>query len=213
MKDLAIIGAGGFGREVRWVIDRINQASLEPIWNTIGLIDDGLEKGSIVDGLEVLGGCDYLVNYNKEISSVCAIAKPETREKIVNMLSVNPKILFPNIVDPSAIKSDDLVMGKGNVVFPRTILTVNVRLGDFNHINIDCTIGHDSVIKNYNTLYPSVNVSGNVIIKEYNEIGTGAHIIQGITINSQGTLGAGAVVIEDIETPGTYVGVPCKKVR
>lgn len=213
MKNLVIIGAGGFGREVRWVVDRINQAGPEPMWNTIGFIDDGLEKGSIVDGLKILGGCDYLVNYDKEISCVCAIAKPTVRQKITRIVSGNPKILFPNIVDPSVIKSDDLMMGKGNVIFPGAILTVNVRLGDFNHINYGCTIGHDVLLRNYNTIYPGANIAGRVRLDGRVEVGTGVQIIQEVIVQPLVTLGAGAVAIEDIETPGTYVGVPCKKVR
>ena len=38
MKDLYIIGAGGFGREVAWIVERIN--SIKPTWNLKGFIDD-----------------------------------------------------------------------------------------------------------------------------------------------------------------------------
>ena len=38
MKDLIIIGASGFGREVDWLVGRINKA--EPPWNLLGFIDD-----------------------------------------------------------------------------------------------------------------------------------------------------------------------------
>lgn len=38
MKDIVIIGAGGFGREVAWLIDDINKN--EPTWNLLGYVDD-----------------------------------------------------------------------------------------------------------------------------------------------------------------------------
>ena len=63
-KDLVIIGAGGFGREVKWLVERINQFSEKKNqgkkWNLIGFIDDGLQEGIQVEDLTVLGGRDYL---------------------------------------------------------------------------------------------------------------------------------------------------------
>ena len=50
-------------------------------------------------------------------------------------------------------------MGKGNIVCAGNILTVDITLGDFNIINLDCTVGHDAVLHSYVTVYPSVNIS------------------------------------------------------
>ena len=47
VKDIAIFGAGGFGREVACLLRKIN--AVEPTWNFVGFYDDGLEKGSRVD--------------------------------------------------------------------------------------------------------------------------------------------------------------------
>lgn len=38
MKDIVIIGAGGFGREVAWLIEDINR--IKQTWNIIGFVDD-----------------------------------------------------------------------------------------------------------------------------------------------------------------------------
>ena len=38
MNDIAILGAGGFGREIACLIDKINQN--KPQWNLIGFFDD-----------------------------------------------------------------------------------------------------------------------------------------------------------------------------
>ena len=43
MKDIAIYGFGGFGREVACVIQAINE--IEPTWNLIGFFDDGQVVG------------------------------------------------------------------------------------------------------------------------------------------------------------------------
>ena len=54
VKDIAIFGAGGFGREVACLLRKIN--AVEPTWNFVGFYDDGLEKGSCVDYGKILGG-------------------------------------------------------------------------------------------------------------------------------------------------------------
>ena len=41
MKDIIIVGASGFGREVLAMIESINEK--EPIWNVLGFIDDNLD--------------------------------------------------------------------------------------------------------------------------------------------------------------------------
>ena len=55
MKDIVIIGCGGFGREVAWLIEEINNVNQE--WNILGFIDDDtLNHGQIINGYAVLGG-------------------------------------------------------------------------------------------------------------------------------------------------------------
>ena len=41
MKNIAIYGAGGFGREVACLLNIINEK--EPTWNLVGFFDDGKE--------------------------------------------------------------------------------------------------------------------------------------------------------------------------
>ena len=49
MKDLVIIGAGDFGREIANVVERINCVKSE--WNLLGFIDDNIEiQGKKIDG-------------------------------------------------------------------------------------------------------------------------------------------------------------------
>lgn len=73
-------------------------------------------------------------------------------------------------------------MNKIVVIGAGAILTVNIEVGNFNVINLACTIGHDVRILSYVAIYPNVGVSGNGLLKNCTEIGTGSQIIQGITI-------------------------------
>lgn len=51
MKKILIFGAGGFGREVQWLIERINR--MKPIWKIEGYLDDGIESGTEINGYKV----------------------------------------------------------------------------------------------------------------------------------------------------------------
>lgn len=209
MKDLYIIGAGGFGREVAWLVERINKE--KKLWNLKGFIDDDNELlGKNINGLKVEGNIDFLNSLGKENFCVCAIGNAKVRKTIVNRLK---NVSFATLIDPSAIVSNRVKIGEGTIVCAGTIVTVDIEIGKHVIINLDCTIGHDDIIKDYVTIYPNVNVSGNVIIGEKSEIGTGAQIIQGKNITTECIIGAGAVVVKNIEEKGTYVGVPVKKIN
>lgn len=208
MKKIVIIGAGGFGREVQWLIERIN--AQEMTWEIQGYIDDGLEVGTQINGYSVLGGIDTLVSRKEEISVVCAIGSAKTRKKIIEKLSYNNNLKYPNLIDTNVQMSKYVELGKGNIICSGTILTVNIVVGDFSILNLGCTVGHDAVINSFVTVYPGVNISGCVTIGENVEVGTGTQIIQGKSICSNAIVGAGAVVVDNIDRSGTYVGVPAK---
>jgi sugar O-acyltransferase (sialic acid O-acetyltransferase NeuD family) len=207
MTDLYIIGAGGFGREVAWLVERINEKN--PTWNLNGFIDDNKENwGTKVNDYEVLGGCDYLKSLGK-VYTVCAVGSAKTRKSIIEKLA-DSQVRYATLVDPSVIFSQRVEIGEGTIICAGTIITVDVKIGEHVIINLDCTIGHDAIINDYVTMYPSVNVSGMVDIGQCSEIGTGSQIIQGKNVISNSIIGAGAVIVKDIERPGTYIGVPAE---
>ncbi len=212
LKDLYIIGAGGFGREVAWLVERINEKN--PTWNLKGFIDDNASThGTMQGGYPVLGGCDYLNEIDDEVWIVCAVGSANIRKKIIKKVENISKVRFATLVDPSVICSQRVEIGNGTIICAGCILTVDITIGKHVIVNLDCTIGHDVVIKNYVTIYPSVNVSGCVNVGECTELGTGMQIIQGKNIAKNVIVGAGSVVIKDIMEEGTYVGVPVGKVK
>lgn len=210
MKDLYIIGAGGFGREVAWIVERIN--SIKPTWNLKGFIDDNETLWGSTEGeYHVFGGCEYL-SALEDVYAVCAVGSSNVRKKIIEKLK-DTSAKFATLVDPSVLYSNSVKIGEGSIVCAGTIITVDVNIGDHVIVNLDCTIGHDAVIDDFVTIYPSVNVSGNVLIGECSELGTGTQIIQGKKVISNTIIGAGAIVVKDCLESGTYVGSPAKKIK
>jgi len=212
LRDLYIIGAGGFGREVAWLVERINEVN--STWNIKGFIDDNQSlHGTYEDDYLVVGGCDYLLDMSEDVWVVCAVGSARVRKIIIEKLSGNSNIKFATLIDPSVICSKRVSIGEGTIICAGTILTVDIAIGKHVIINLDCTLGHDDIIEDYVTIYPSVNVSGMVEVGCCTELGTGMKVIQGKTIGANCIVGAGAVVVRDIEEEGTYVGVPAKQVK
>lgn len=210
MKDLYIIGSGGFGREVAWCVERINDVT--PTWNLKGFIDDNETKwGAKEDEYLVLGDCEYL-KQQENAYAVCAVGNAKVRRQIIEKLS-NSGVRFATIVDPSVILSKSVSIGEGTIVCAGTIITVDISIGKHVIINLDCTLGHDDVIEDFVTIYPSVNVSGNVSVGECCELGTGMQIIQGKSIGDYSIVGAGAVVVKNIPSKCTAVGSPAKPIK
>lgn len=207
MNDLIIFGASGFGREVAWLVERINKVT--PTWNLLGFIDDDDSiQGNIINGYRVLGKSDDILDYPNAFF-VCAVGSSKVREKIINkLIGINPNLMFGTLIDPSVERSDLVNIGEGTIICAHTIITVNISIGKHVIINLDCTIGHDAVLENYVTLYPSVNVSGNTHLGHAVELGTGMQIIQGKKIGDYTIIGAGAVVVKDIPDNCVAVGCP-----
>jgi sugar O-acyltransferase (sialic acid O-acetyltransferase NeuD family) len=209
VKKIIIIGASGFGREIAWLLERINKTSKE--WNLLGFVDDDNNlTGKIINGYPVLGNCNWLNNQEENIYAVCAVGAAQVRKKIITNLK-NRK--FATLVDPSVDISKSVELGEGSIICASSLLTVNIELGKHVIINLDCTIGHDVRIKDFCTIYPSVNVSGNILLNECVEIGTGTQIIQGLEIGSNTIVGAGATVVKNLPSNCTAVGCPAKPIK
>ena len=212
MKDIVICGAGGFGREVAWLIENINSVKKE--WNLMGFVDNtpGL-SGKVINGYSVLGDEGWFSGIDNPIYTVCAVGSSTGKKSWTDRLSQNRNITFATLIDPSAKISNLVDIGVGTVICAGVIATVNIKIGDHVIINLDCTVGHDAVIDNYCTINPSVNISGNVHIKTMTEIGTGSNIIEKTNVGMHTVIGAGSVVTKDIPDFCTAVGIPAKPIK
>lgn len=208
MKKILIFGAGGFGREVQWLIERINHK--EPRWQIEGYLDDGVEPGTRINGYSVLGGMERLKEYEGSAAVVCAVGSAATRKKIISMIKEKGNFEFPNLIDPDVQMSSASSMGEGNIICAGNILTVNIQISDFVILNLSCTVGHDAVLESFVTVYPGVNISGCTRLEQGTEIGTGSKIIQGITVGRDTIVGAGAVVVRDLPSGCVATGIPAK---
>lgn len=211
MKDIAIFGAGGFGREIACLIKRINEKN--PTWNLIGFFDDNpsLWGKMISHYAPCLGGIDELNAYNMELALTISIGKPQIVKKVFSSIK-NKKIYYPNLImtDFMIADSDSFKIGQGNIIQGGCSVSCDVEIGDFNVLNGSVVFGHDAKVGSFNTFMPAVRISGEVEIGDECFMGVGSIVLQQIKIGNNVTLGAGSVLMRKPKPGNLYIGVPAK---
>jgi sugar O-acyltransferase (sialic acid O-acetyltransferase NeuD family) len=213
MKRLAILGSGGFAREVQWLVKEINDSwtgqGWDPRWDLVGFIDPLAKEGTLVNGVMVYSSVYHCILLPDML--VAGIGDPDIRRHVVGLHQHDWE--FATLIHPNVRYDEDTVkFGVGTVVCAGSILTVNIKVGNNVLINLDCTVGHDCVIEDFATLSPGAHVSGNVHVGEGAYLGTGCAIIEKKTIGAEAVVGAGAVVTKNVLDKTTVVGVPAKPI-
>lgn len=194
MKDIVIIGAGGIGREVAWIIEEINEVN--PTWNIVGFVDENSEMwGKELNGYKVLGGLNILDKLESKPEVVVAISNCGVKKDIVARL--NNKFDFATVIYPSVRISKYIEIGQGTIIYPGVILTVNTSIGNHVIISGNCGIGHDTVIGDFSSVLWGSFFSGFDIVGQECLVGVGTKVAQGVEIkdnnelNDRGTINKG----------------------
>ena len=211
MKDILIYGFGGFGHEVACLINHIN--GVEPTWNIVGYIDDGVEAGTGCKYGKVLGNIDTLNAWKTPVSVAIAVGSPKYLELLPSRIT-NPLVDFPNIIAPNVFFFDkeSVVMGKGNIITFGCRVSCNIQIGDCNVMDGCISLGHDVVMGSYNMMFPEVRISGQTTIGDKNYFGSRCFAAQCLKIGSENRFGAGTYILRKIKDGGLYMGNPAKKV-
>jgi sugar O-acyltransferase (sialic acid O-acetyltransferase NeuD family) len=118
-----------------------------------------------------------------------------------------------SFIHPTAIIGDTVKIGIGSFIGVYSVITTNITIGDHALLNRANHIGHDTQVGSYLSMMPGAIISGNCRIYDCVYIGTNASVRENISIHSLSTVGMNAAVVKPIEQPGTYVGVPTKKIN
>ena len=215
MKDIAIYGAGGFGREVACLIRLINENLDRPRWNFIGFFDDDEAiAGTFNEHGKVLGGRERINQWPTPVDVVIAIGTPQVIKDIAEGID-KPMVDFPNVIAPNVtwLDKDKVKMGKGNLICSGCLISCNVEFGNFNVLNGFSPIGHDTTIGDYNVIMPSCNISGGVRMGDCNFFGVKSAILQYLKIGNNTRVGAGSVVMRNTKDGYLYVGIPAKRIE
>jgi sugar O-acyltransferase (sialic acid O-acetyltransferase NeuD family) len=212
MRRIAIIGAGGFARELRWLLSEIPadpSRRYEPFDVAGFLVSDRGKLGS--HDSDVLGEFDWLDD-NRVDALAMGIGTPDARLRIANELKQRfPAIEWPAIVHPSVrFDAKSCKVEEGVILCAGVIATVNVVFEEFSMVDILSTIGHEARIGAGSAIYRSANISGGDEIGKGVLVGTGAQILQYLIVGDRAIVGAGSVVTKDVAPMTTVAGIPAK---
>ena len=196
-KSIAIIGAGGLGREIKALLERDH--------NFAGFFDDKTTINPLLGKIED-------ISKESRIDLLVGIGDPATKKIIVRQLQ-SKSLTYANLVSKHSVIDNGFFFGNGIVVCDGVMTTVDCKIGSHVLLNLNVTVGHDVVIGDFCSVMPGANISGGVTIGEATLIGSGAVVLQGITIGSNVKVGAGAVVTKDVPDNTTVVGVPAQRLN
>ena len=211
MKQIAIFGVSGFGREVMPLARQQWDASGAP--HQLVFVDDH-PPAAECNGYQVMSYAEWLAlpGISRHIS--IAIASSVVRQKLVERCKAD-RVQFFEVRAANVVQLDDVQLGEGAILSSFVHLTSNVRIGSHFHANIYSYVAHDCVIGDYVTFAPGVMCNGNVVVEDHAYIGTGAVIKQGqpgkpLVIGRGAVVGMGAVVVKSVPSGMTVVGNPAK---
>lgn len=206
MKNIVVVGAGGFGKEVAWIAKRCGR-------EVLGFLDGTLDKQNTkVMGLDVLGPLENAKNY-MDCEFIIAIGNPRSRKKIVDTFFNNEQFNFATLIDPLSIIGENVLIGSGSVICAGAILTVDISMGKHIIVNLNSTIGHDVCIKDYVTIAPNSSISGNILLNDLVEIGTNATLREKLVVDEGAIVGMGTVLTKNVAKNNVMIGNPAKLLK
>jgi sugar O-acyltransferase (sialic acid O-acetyltransferase NeuD family) len=208
MKDLVIIGAGGFGRTVYWQCDADYGNNRE--WTIKGFLDD---RADILNGFNVpkpILGSPFEYQPTDNDIFLCALGEPRMRRKYAAPL-VAKNVEFINLRTEVAYP-ESAKLGQG-IIFERKVqVGSDTRIGDFVTILSMSVIGHDVSIGDYVEIGSFAFIGARAMIGSDVQIHPHSCILPGVSVGDRAVIGAGSVVIKNVPPDATVFGNPAKVV-
>jgi sugar O-acyltransferase (sialic acid O-acetyltransferase NeuD family) len=202
---MLIIGASGFSLESLEVYIS-NNNSLDEITffdNVSQVINPIIDKR-----FPVIRSFDEVKSLPENFEFILGIGSPSSREKIYNIFTELGGVPYNLISKNASIGVINNTIKKGVNIMTGSVITSNCQIGKGVLINLNATIGHDSIIHDFVEICPGVNISGNCEIGKSAFIGTGAILLPSIKIGEGAIIAAGSVVIKDVPPYSMYAGNP-----
>ena len=193
---IVVYGGGGHGKSVIDLVRVLGQ------YHVVGVIDDGLKKGTDVMGVPVLGGGDQLPHLAKEgvrlaINAVGGIGDITSRIQVFQRL-LEAGFGFPTIIHPTAFVEPTARLSQGVQVFPHAYIGSDTEVGFGTIINTAAIVSHDCRLGAYVNVAPGALLAGAVTLDEGVLIGMGTTLNLNVTVGSKARIGNSAVIKEDV---------------
>lgn len=208
MKDVLIVGAGGFGREIYTYVEDCLAEGFP--WRIKGFIDDNLNAlDSYNYPHKVVGTVDGYEICENDIF-IAALGLPKVKKYIVERLLLRGA-KFETFIHPSARVGRNVKLGTGCVLCPGVFVTCDIEMGDFVTINSKSGVGHDAKIGSWTTLSSFCDVTGHAKLGEGVFFSSSAVAMPKSKIGDWAVVGANSGVVAKVSENSTVYGNPAVK--
>ena len=207
MKNLIIIGVGGFAREVYWHAQKSVGCGVD--WQVKGFLDGDVKLAAAEYELlpaPVLGDVDGYEICADDVFT-CAVGTPKAR-KILSEKILARGGEFVNVISVLAYVMPTVELGRGLIIAPHVCIGDRARLDDFVAVNALAIIGHDAHVGKFSCVMPQANIAGKCQIGSEVFIGSGALVLPKAKVGDGATVGAGSVVLKKVRAGSTVFGNP-----
>lgn len=207
MKDIVILGAAYFAREVYSMVQDCIADGAK--WRFKGFIDD---RKNLLDEFphegEMLGGVnDYKPAPDDLV--IPALGNPNARKTYIDAL-LDKDVRFGTLLHPTAYIGTNVEIGHGCVVTQRTILTAGLKIGNFVNIGALTTLSHGNKVGDFSQFAGYCCITGEVQIGEFVECGCMVSIVPHLTIGDHSQLCTGSVVLRNVRPYEKVIGNPAR---
>ncbi|MGI6264927.1 MAG: acetyltransferase [Acutalibacteraceae bacterium] len=197
MSRLLIIGAGGHGKVIADI-------AAQRGYTDIAFLDDN--RRDVQAGYPVVGAVADAGRLEGDL--FVAIGNGEIRRRIQESL---PKERLATLIHPRATVARDAKIGAGSVVMAGAVVNPGASIGDGVIVNTASSVDHDCAVGDFAHIAVGAHLCGTVEIGADTMIGAGAVVTNNRRVCAGCLIGAGAAVVKDLDQPGTYVGVPARR--
>jgi sugar O-acyltransferase (sialic acid O-acetyltransferase NeuD family) len=214
MEKIAIYGCGSFGQEVFLLIESINKSKIIPEFEFIGFFDDTVEKGTDCKYGKTIGSFADVNQLKEKINIAIAVGSSNGIVNIRKQIN-NSNINFPNLLCPSNVyfDKDSLIMGTGNIILSNSIISYDVKIGNFNVINTRVNFGHHVEIGDFNVLNPNVQLSGNTKLGSNNSLGLNCAILPKKILGDNNVVVPGSIITRNFKNNNFLSGNPAVNLK
>ena len=203
MNNLVIVGASGHGKVIADIAEKVG-------YTNIIFLDDN--KAVKTCGKYSVEGTSRDFMLYSSFDFIVGIGDAKTRKRIQENL-IEEGIHIVTLAHPNSVIASDVSFGVGTVVMAGAIINPGSKVGNGCIVNTGATVDHDNNISDYVHISVGSHLAGTVDVGACTWIGAGAIVSNNTTICDNCMIGAGAVVIKDIAEPGTYIGVPARRIK
>lgn len=202
MNELYVIGAGGHGNVAADIARKTG-------YDSIMFLDD--KEGLLAcNGCPVIGKTSLISNISNDF--FVALGNSEERRKYFGILKSLGKNIV-TLIHPSAVIGDNVSIGEGTIVTAGAVVNPGASIGKGCIVNTCSSVDHDCSVGDFCHVSVGAHLAGTINLGNNVFVGPGVTVVSNVTICDDAVIGAGAAVISDITEPGTYVGVPARKVK